>query len=134
MAQHVVKKSLSERLVPGFLKSTGQNRPIIFMMTGAVLTIVVGFSWGGWHLGSTVSKLVAEAQTAGRIEAPTQACAAAIMANETALTAFKAASYNKDNVVNKFVKAPDGKELPYDVSRACVTAVTAAVEAKSKKM
>lgn len=51
------------------------TRPAIYgAIAGAVLTMVVGFSWGGWVTGSGAAKLVTAAGKAGTLQAQVLQC------------------------------------------------------------
>ena len=46
--------------VPSILQGESLKRLLQGAAVGAVATIVVGFSWGGWSLGSTAGKMAKE--------------------------------------------------------------------------
>ena len=46
--------------VPSILQGESLKRLLQGAAVGAVATIFVGFSWGGWSLGSTADKMAKE--------------------------------------------------------------------------
>jgi hypothetical protein len=46
--------------VPSILKGESLTRLCQGAAVGAIATIIIGFSWGGWMLGSTAKKLAAD--------------------------------------------------------------------------
>ena len=46
--------------LPSILQGESLKRLLQGAAVGAVATIVVGFSWGGWSLGSTAGKMAKE--------------------------------------------------------------------------
>jgi hypothetical protein len=46
--------------VPSILQGQSLNRLLQGAAAGAVATMIVGFNWGGWTLGSTVEKVAKE--------------------------------------------------------------------------
>ena len=46
--------------VPSFLQGESLKRLLQGAAAGAVATMIVGFNWGGWTLGSTVEKVAKE--------------------------------------------------------------------------
>ena len=66
--------------VPSFLSPyvDGDSPKRLFqgLAVGAIATMVIGFGWGGWHLGSTVKEIVQTASQKARIAALAPICAA----------------------------------------------------------
>jgi hypothetical protein len=46
--------------IPSILQGESRTRLIQGMVIGAVASMVIGFSWGGWVTGGTANKLAAE--------------------------------------------------------------------------
>ena len=46
--------------IPSILQGESLTRLLQGPAAGAVATMVVGFSWGGWSLGSTADKMAKE--------------------------------------------------------------------------
>jgi hypothetical protein len=92
---------------------------------GVVATIVVGFYWGGWTLGSTAQAKVRAAEQASIVRVLAPICAdkfqqsADVSANFDALK--KADSWNRNELIEKagWTKFP-GSEPDRNVAAACV--------------
>ena len=63
------------------------------VIVGSVGTMIVGFSWMGWVLGSTAERLAMELSTAAVVDALTPACVARFMPQPNA--AAKLAEFRK---------------------------------------
>lgn len=63
------------------------------MVVGAVATMIVGFSWMGWVLGSTAERMAVERSNSAVIVALTPACVASFMQQPNAAT--KLAEFRK---------------------------------------
>ncbi len=61
--------------LPSFLEGDSLNRLLQGAAVGAVATMVVGFYWGGWTLGSTVEKVAKERSDLAVIAALAPVCA-----------------------------------------------------------
>ena len=46
--------------MPSILKGESPKRLLQGAAVGALATIVIGFTWGGWSLGSTADKMARE--------------------------------------------------------------------------
>jgi hypothetical protein len=46
--------------VPSILQGGSRTRLLQGIATGAVASVVIGFSWGGWMTGGTADRLAAE--------------------------------------------------------------------------
>jgi hypothetical protein len=95
-------------------------------IVGAVATMVIGFQWGGWTLGSTHEKAVREAEQTGIVRVLAPICvdkfqhAADAGPNLEALK--KADSWKRDEIIEKagWTKFP-GSEPDRKVAEACAT-------------
>jgi len=71
----------------------------------AVVTIVVGFNWGGWVLGGTAEKMAAAAASTARAELAAAECVSRFMGGTdlaVQLAALKASnSWNRDELIDK---------------------------------
>ena len=63
------------------------------VVVGAVATMIVGFSWMGWVLGSTAERMAVERSNSAVIVALTPACVASFMQQPNAAT--KLAEFRK---------------------------------------
>ena len=61
--------------VPSILQGESLKRLLQGAAVGAVATIVVGFSWGGWSLGSTADKMAKEQSERAVVAALAPVCA-----------------------------------------------------------
>ena len=60
---------------PSILQGESLKRLLQGAVVGAVATIVVGFSWGGWSLGSTADKMAKERSELAVVAALAPLCA-----------------------------------------------------------
>ena len=61
--------------MPSLLQGESLTRLLQGAAVGAVATIVVGFSWGGWSLGSTADKMAKEQSNLAVVAALAPVCA-----------------------------------------------------------
>jgi hypothetical protein len=61
--------------VPSMLQGESLTRLLQGAAAGAVATVVVGFGWGGWSLGSTANKMANEQSERAVIAALAPVCA-----------------------------------------------------------
>src|ERR1700732_4046029 len=61
--------------VPSILQGESLKRLLQGAAVGAVATIVVGFNWGGWSLGSTADKMAKEQSKLEVVAALAPVCA-----------------------------------------------------------
>jgi hypothetical protein len=61
--------------IPSILRGESLKRLLQGAAVGAVATIVVGFSWGGWSLGSTADKMAKEQSNLAVVAALAPVCA-----------------------------------------------------------
>ena len=78
-APRAVRIPLIERLkamqVPSILLGESRTRLLQGMAIGAVASMIIGFSWGGWSLGSTADKMAKERSELAVIAALAPVCA-----------------------------------------------------------
>src|SRR5690606_7536758 len=60
--------------LPASLTGETVTRLIQGVVGGAVITMLVGFTWGGWTLGSTAEKMAQERATAAVVDVLAPAC------------------------------------------------------------
>jgi hypothetical protein len=106
------------------LQGDSLKRLVQGAVAGAVVTIVVGFNWGGWTLGSTAEKQVKEAEQVGIVRVLAPICADKFQraadsgANLEALK--KADSWKRDEMIQKAGWATfPGSEPDRKVADAC---------------
>jgi hypothetical protein len=116
---------------PSFLNGDSPKRLFQGLALGVISAVVIGFGWGGWHLGSTVEEMVDTAS-----ETATVAALAPICADKFA----KAAAGDSDMIVKlklvgnwerdaHLMKAgwatfPGGAEPDSKVAEACANMLT----------
>ena len=98
------------------------------LAVGVIGTMIIGFNWGGWHLGSTVEKQVMAATEMARVSALAPICAdkfqQAAAKNDALIPELQAvSSWQRESHLKKagWATFPGGAE-PYDeVADACAS-------------
>jgi hypothetical protein len=111
--------------LPPILQGESLTRLLQGAAAGAVLTIAVGFYWGGWTLASTTEKKISAAEQASVVRVLAPICAdkfqrsADASANLEALK--KADSWKREDMIVKagWTTFP-GSEPDRNVAEACV--------------
>src|SRR6478736_1886359 len=67
--------------VPSIFLGESRTRLIQGMVIGAVASMVIGFSWGGWVTGATANKLAADQAGAAVVTVLTPICVEKFMQN-----------------------------------------------------
>ena len=70
--------------VPSILQGESRTRLLQGMVIGAVASMVVGFSWGGWVTGGTADKLAVERADTAVLAALTPICVEKFLQNSDA--------------------------------------------------
>jgi hypothetical protein len=110
---------------PSALQGESRTRLLQGMAIGAIATMVIGFSWGGWVSGGTAKTMISAAQTNGQMSVLVPLCVAQFMAADGAVAKIKGTpSYGQDDVVREFVKTVAGTQMDYSFARACAAAVS----------
>jgi hypothetical protein len=106
---------------------------------GAVAIMIVGFSWMGWNLGHTTTRLVAEGSESAVIAALTPFCVANYMkqpdaAKHLALLRVDTSSYTQRDMIEKagFATMPGNKEPSSGVAAACEIALRTPTKTATK--
>jgi hypothetical protein len=111
--------------VPSILQGESLKRLLQGTAAGAVATIVIGFYWGGWTLGSTATKQVKAAEQASIVRVLAPICADKFQRSADASTNLqalnKADSWERKEIVEKagWTTFP-GSEPDRAVAEACV--------------
>ena len=110
--------------VPSILRGESLKRPLRGAAAGAVATMIIGFNWGGWMLGSTAEKQIKDAEQASIVRVLAPICAdkfqhaADVGANLALLK--KTNSWNRDELIEKAGWATfPGSEPDRYVAEAC---------------
>jgi hypothetical protein len=97
---------------------------------GAVGVMIVGFSWMGWTLGHTTTRLVTEGSESAVIAALTPFCVANYMkqpdaVKQLALLRADTSSYTQREIIEKagFATMPGNKDPSAGVATACEIAL-----------
>jgi hypothetical protein len=61
--------------LPAILEGASLTRLVQGAAVGAIATIIVGFSWGGWMLGSTAKRLASDETRSAIVTVAAPACA-----------------------------------------------------------
>ena len=100
---------------------------------GAVGMMIVGFSWMGWTLGHTTTRLVAEGRESGVVAALTPFCVSSYLrqpdaAKKLALLREDTSSYTQRDIIEKagFATMPGNTEPSSGVAAACAIALQTA--------
>lgn len=112
--------------VPSILREDSLKRLLQGAATGAVVTMIIGFSWGGWTLGSTAEKVAKEGAATAVVAALAPICveqfrqAANVSANLTELSKISYA-WDRGTFIEKggWAKMPGSEKADSAVARAC---------------
>ena len=117
--------------VPSILQGESLKRLLQGTAAGAVATMVIGFSWAGWTLGSTAAKQAKDAEQASIVRVLAPICADKFQrstdasANLQALN--KADSWKRDEMIQKAGWATfPGSEPDRKVAEACANLLSQA--------
>jgi alpha/beta superfamily hydrolase len=114
--------------VPSILLGESRTRLLQGIAIGAVASIAIGFSWGGWVTGSTAHRLAADQASTAVVAALTPVCVEKFLQNSDATANLavlqKISTYweQGDYVVK------GGWATGYDLARACAAKL---IEAKA---
>jgi hypothetical protein len=123
--------------IPSILQGDSLTRLLQGAAAGAVATIVVGFYWGGWSLGSTVDKMAKERSELAVVAALAPVCVAQFRALPDAeakqIALSKVDSWKRgDEFPKEFVTLP-GQSYPSSaLVDACSTLLLAPKSAELK--
>jgi alpha/beta superfamily hydrolase len=118
--------------IPSILQGDSLKRLLQGATAGAVATILVGFSWGGWSLGSTADKMAKDRSDLAVVAALAPVCADKFRALPDAeaktVALSKAESWKRVNEFPQELVTLPGETYP---SSALVTACYALLAPKS---
>jgi len=111
--------------MPAILKGDSLTRLLQGAAVGAVVTLIVGFNWGGWVTGGTAKDMTQRSSTAAVIAALSPICvdkfqrSADAPANMAELK--KVSSYQQGTFIEKggWATLPGGEGANSSVARAC---------------
>lgn len=111
---------------PSFLNGDSPKRLFQGLVVGVIGTVVIGFGWGGWHLGSTVEQMVDTASETATVAALAPICAdkfaKAASGDNGMVVKLKAVSnWERDAHLMKagWATFPGGAEPDSNVAEAC---------------
>ena len=116
--------------VPSMFQGESLTRLMQGAATGAIATIVIGFGWGGWSLGSTADKMAKEQSELAVVAALAPVCVDKFRAQPDAaaktVALSKANSWSRsDQFPKDFVTLP-GETYPSSaLANACYTLLMA---------
>ena len=113
--------------VPSILLGESRTRLIQGMVIGAVASMVIGFSWGGWVTGATANKLAADQAGAAVVTVLTPICVEKFMQNGDAqenLAALRkiTSNWQQGQYLEKggWATRPGATSSDYELATACV--------------
>ena len=123
--------------VPSILSGESRTRLLQGIAVGAVASVVIGFSWGGWMTGSAANKLAAERADTAVVAALTPICVEKFLQNSDAKANLAvlqkiSTSWEQGDYLQKggWATQPGATSSDYHLARACaeklVQATTAA--------
>jgi hypothetical protein len=112
--------------VPSILRGVSRTRLLQGAAIGAVASMVIGFSWGGWMTGGTAIKLAGERANNAVVAALTPICVEKFMQNNDAkanLAVLQKISSNweQGDYLQKggWATRPGATSSDYQLARAC---------------
>jgi hypothetical protein len=99
-------------------------------VVGAVGMMILGFSWGGWYLGSTAERLAKERADAAVTAALTPICVASFLGQPDATSKLselqKASTWQRSGFIEKggWATMVGSKTPNTEVARACAAELT----------
>jgi hypothetical protein len=112
--------------VPSILRGESRTRLLQGIAIGAVASMAIGFSWGGWMTGGTANKLAAERADTAVVVALTPICVEKFLQNSDAkanLAILQKISSNWEQGVylqnGGWVTQPGATSSDYHLARAC---------------
>jgi hypothetical protein len=110
--------------LPAIMQGEARTRFLQGMAAGAVVTIALGFYWGGWVTGGTAKSMTLTAENSGRMSVLVPMCVAQFTAADGAIAKFKATNgYSRDNLISETVKTVGATSMDYSFARACAAGV-----------
>jgi hypothetical protein len=112
--------------VPSMLQGESRTRLLQGMAIGAVASMVIGFSWGGWMTGGTANKLAAERADTAVVAALTPICVEKFLQNSDAKANLEvlqkiSSTWEQGEYLQKggWVTQPGATSSDYHLARAC---------------
>jgi hypothetical protein len=126
--------------LPAILQGESLRRLLQGAAAGAIATIIIGFSWGGWMLGSTAKKLATDETRSAIVTIAAPACAEhfATKANEEKWAEYqKVDTWRRDTYIKEAGYATvaglvDDSSTKSAIADACVKALNKLLETRAK--
>ena len=113
--------------VPSILQGPSLTRLLQGAAAGAVVTMIVGFNWGGWSIESTAAKRADDASRSAVVAVLAPICVDKFQHSADATSNFvelkKVASYMQGSFVEKggWATPPGSEKANSAVAQACAT-------------
>jgi hypothetical protein len=110
---------------PEMLRGQSPKRLLQGLVVGAVATMIVGFSWGGWMLGGTAKKIADTQASSAVVAALAPICVAQFQSAADAPSQLalmkKVSTWDQGSFIEKggWDKMPGSKSADDGVARAC---------------
>jgi hypothetical protein len=119
--------------VPSILQGESLTRLLQGVALGALASMVIGFSWGGWMTGGTASKLAADQADTAVVAALTPICVEKFLQNSDAKANLAAlqkisSTWEQGDYLQKggWATQPGATSSDYHLARACAEKLTQA--------
>ena len=111
--------------MPAILKGDSLTRLLQGAAGGAIITLIVGFNWGGWVTGGTAKEMVQKSTTSAVVSALSPICVDKFQQSAGAATNMvelkKVSSYQQGSFIEKggWATLPGNDNANSSVARAC---------------
>jgi hypothetical protein len=112
--------------VPSILQGESRTRLLQGIAIGAVASMVIGFSWGGWTTGGSANKLAAERADTAVVAALTPICVQKFLQNSDAKSNLAvlqkiSSNWEQGDYLEKggWATLPGATSPDYHLARAC---------------
>ncbi|MEY3081293.1 MAG: hypothetical protein RJA94_1278 [Pseudomonadota bacterium] len=119
------RQETNHMAMPQYLQGESLTRLLQGAAVGFVATLVVGFSWGGWMLGSSASKMADATAKSAVVAAIAPICVQQFQSSAEAATNMvelkKAGTYQQATFIEKggWAMMPGSTDVSPGVSQAC---------------
>jgi hypothetical protein len=126
--------------LPAILQGESLRRLLQGAAAGAIATIIIGFSWGGWMLGSTAKKLATDETRSAIVAIAAPTCAEHFVnkANDEKWAEYqKVDTWRRDTYIKEAGYATvtglvDDSSTKSGIADACVKALNKLLETRAK--
>jgi hypothetical protein len=111
--------------MPAILRGDSLTRLLQGAAAGAVVTLIIGFNWGGWVTGGTAKEMVQRSTTSALVSALSPICVDKFQQSAEAATNMvefkKVSSYQQGSFIEKggWATLPGSDRADSAVARAC---------------